>query len=75
MRVNNDPDRLVDDIRKVDDATVCQFMDGALAVAERAPGLPERSISIIAVIDHPAATRPRRDPRRDAARRRPRLRL
>ncbi|SFM87217.1 HpcH/HpaI aldolase/citrate lyase family protein [Methylobacterium pseudosasicola] len=70
VRVNNDPGRLVDDIRaaaiagvhaiilpKVEGAGLCQFVDGALAVAERAAGLPERSIGIIAVIEHPAAMR------------------
>jgi len=70
VRINNDPDRLVDDIRaaaiagvhaiilpKVEGADLCQFVDGALAVAERAAGLPERGIGIIAVIEHPAAMR------------------
>jgi citrate lyase subunit beta / citryl-CoA lyase len=70
VRVNNDPDRLVDDIRaaalpgvhaiilpKVEDAALCQYADGALAAAERANGIRERSIGIIAVIEHPAAMR------------------
>ncbi|MGH1574809.1 HpcH/HpaI aldolase/citrate lyase family protein [Methylobacterium sp. P31] len=70
VRVNNEPDRLVDDIRaaarpgvhaiilpKVESASVCLYVDGALAVAERAAGLPERSIGVIAVIEHPSAMR------------------
>jgi citrate lyase subunit beta/citryl-CoA lyase len=70
VRVNNDPGRLVDDIRaaalpgvhaiilpKVETASFCQYVDGALSVAERAGGLAERSIGIIAVIEHPAAMR------------------
>lgn len=70
VRVNNDPDRLVDDIRaaalpgvqaiilpKVENASFCQYVDGALAVGERNAGLAERSIGIIAVIEHPAAMR------------------
>jgi citrate lyase subunit beta/citryl-CoA lyase len=70
VRVNNEPDRLVDDIRaaaipgvravilpKVESASFCQFADGALAAAERGAGLPERSIGLIPVIEHPAAMR------------------
>ena len=70
VRINNDPDRLVDDIRaaslpgvhavilpKAEDAALCQFVDGALAAAERAAGLPERGIGLIPVIEHPAALR------------------
>lgn len=70
VRVNNDPDRLVDDLRaaalpgvravvlpKVEDAATCHFVDGALAAAERASGLAEGSIGVIAVVEHPAAMR------------------
>ena len=70
VRVNNEPDRLVDDIRaaaiagvravilpKVESARFCQFADGALAAAERGAGLSERSIGLIPVIEHPAAMR------------------
>lgn len=70
VRVNNEPDRLVEDIcaaaiagvhaiilPKVESARICQFADGALAVAERNAGLPEGSIGVIAVIEHPSAMR------------------
>ena len=70
VRINNDPGRLVDDVRaaalpgvhavilpKAEDEALCQFVDGALAAAERAAGLPERGIGLIPVIEHPAALR------------------
>ncbi|RVU14845.1 HpcH/HpaI aldolase/citrate lyase family protein [Methylobacterium oryzihabitans] len=70
VRVNNDSDRLVDDLRaaalpgvhavilpKVEDAALCLFADGVLAASERAGGLPQGGIGIIAVVEHPAAMR------------------
>ncbi|MFD0935928.1 aldolase/citrate lyase family protein, partial [Methylobacterium trifolii] len=56
VRVNNDPARLIDDLRaaalpgvhavilpKVATAAFCHYVDGALAAAERAAGLREGS--------------------------------
>lgn len=70
VRVNNDPGRLIDDIRaaalsgvhaiilpKVETAALCVYVDGALAAAERANGIREGTIGIIAVVEHPAAMR------------------
>ncbi|GJE60369.1 HpcH/HpaI aldolase/citrate lyase family protein [Methylobacterium trifolii] len=70
VRVNNDPARLIDDLRaaalpgvhavilpKVATAAFCHYVDGALAAAERAAGLREGSIGLVAAIEHPAAMR------------------
>jgi citrate lyase subunit beta/citryl-CoA lyase len=70
VRVNNDPARLIDDIRaaalpgvqaiilpKVETAALCHYADGALAAAERENGAQEGTIGIIAVVEHPAGMR------------------
>jgi len=68
VRVNSDPERIVDDARasaiagvsaimlpKVGSAAAAIRIDGMLAASERAAGLPEGSIGLVAVIEDPAA--------------------